>query len=61
VFLDRLLGNAPIFSIISSTGGFTQVLLERGVKEVSCIDVGRDQLHKSLRENKKEFRILLLL
>lgn len=37
----------------SSTGGFTQILLENGVESVNCVDVGREQLHRSLREEER--------
>ncbi|WP_331250513.1 TlyA family RNA methyltransferase [Helicobacter apodemus] len=37
----------------SSTGGFTQVLLQKGVKAVYCVDVGSHQLHSTLRHNPK--------
>jgi 23S rRNA (cytidine1920-2'-O)/16S rRNA (cytidine1409-2'-O)-methyltransferase len=55
-FLDEIeldLQNKIALDIGSSTGGFTQVLLEYGIKEVSCVDVGSNQLHESIRDDKR--------
>jgi 23S rRNA (cytidine1920-2'-O)/16S rRNA (cytidine1409-2'-O)-methyltransferase len=37
----------------ASTGGFTEVLLANGASMVFAVDVGRDQLHSSLRDHPK--------
>ncbi|MEN9551629.1 MAG: hypothetical protein RI935_6 [Candidatus Parcubacteria bacterium] len=37
----------------SSTGGFTDFLLKHGISHVTCIDVGNNQLHSTLRTNPK--------
>lgn len=55
-FLDELSLDAKdlvCLDIGSSTGGFTQVLLEYGAKEVSAVDVGTRQLHEILKNDER--------
>ena len=45
------LTNAVAMDVGSSTGGFTDCMLQNGAARVYAVDVGHDQLHPTLREN----------
>ena len=42
-----------VIDVGSSTGGFSEVALEKGAKRIVCVDVGNNQLHSKIRESKK--------
>jgi 23S rRNA (cytidine1920-2'-O)/16S rRNA (cytidine1409-2'-O)-methyltransferase len=51
-FIERFsvsLEYKSILDVGASTGGFTDCSLQHGAKSVTCIDVGRAQLHEKLR------------
>jgi 23S rRNA (cytidine1920-2'-O)/16S rRNA (cytidine1409-2'-O)-methyltransferase len=55
-FLDRF--ELPITGRIAldvgaSTGGFTDCLLQNGAAHVTCVDVGRAQLHHKIKEDSR--------
>ena len=55
--LEGILKDNICIDIGSSTGGFTEILLENGVKKVYSIDVGTSQLDQKLKKNNKVISI----
>ena len=55
--LQEILKDNICIDIGSSTGGFTEILLENGVKKVYSIDVGTSQLDEKLKRNNKVISI----
>jgi 23S rRNA (cytidine1920-2'-O)/16S rRNA (cytidine1409-2'-O)-methyltransferase len=45
------LNNLTAIDIGASTGGFTDLMLQRGLKKAYTIDSGREQLHSKIRNN----------
>ena len=55
-FLEKfevVANNLEILDLGSSTGGFTDCLLQLGAKGVTCVDVGKGQLHGKLRNDER--------
>ena len=50
---DLSFNEKSVIDVGSSTGGFSEVSLEKGAMKVVCVDVGSNQLHSKIRENKK--------
>ena len=51
--IDVELKDKEALDIGSSTGGFTQILLNNDIKSVDCVDVGTNQLHETIKDDKR--------
>lgn len=51
--LDFEIQGLNFMDVGSSTGGFTDFLLQNGAQRVFCIDVGTNQLHNKLRQDER--------
>lgn len=50
--------NLIAYDIGSSTGGFTDCLLQNGAKKVYAVDLNDDQLHNSLKKDNRVVRVI---
>lgn len=53
--VERICNGAVVLDVGSSTGGFTDYLLQNGASRVDAIDVGSNQIHRTLLHNAKVF------
>ncbi|MCK5293265.1 MAG: TlyA family RNA methyltransferase [Arcobacteraceae bacterium] len=51
--IDIDIKNKDCLDVGSSTGGFTQILLQNDPKSLSCVDVGSNQLHKIIKDDNR--------
>jgi 23S rRNA (cytidine1920-2'-O)/16S rRNA (cytidine1409-2'-O)-methyltransferase len=49
--IDLNIAHLSALDIGSSTGGFAQILLEKNVQNVTCVDVGSNQLHDKIKHH----------
>ena len=49
--------NLKCLDLGASTGGFTEVLLSKGAEKIYSVDVGTNQLHEKLQNNRKIINI----